>query len=434
MGLFTGKGRAHLAGHKDLTMHGEIAQCPVGDTIAIPLVDGTATDFEVLVKEGDHVKIGSLLAVRKSMYVPLYASVSGVVKGVEKRMHATKRQQNHIIIANDHLDEKIKVIDIKDPDHMTQENIVDAIKQLGIVGMGGSGFPTYKKYEGVKDVDTIIINGVECEPYITSDYHEMMLQTKALFDGAEFFRKAASAKCAIIAIKVGKPELYARLQAMAKSYEHISVTQVPDVYPMGWERLLIETVTKRTYDRLPSEAHVIVDNAASAISLSNGIRSGMPVIERLVTVSGNGIKYPTNIRVRVGTPVHEIIEAIGGYIADGEGYVLAGGPMMGRSITNDQFVISEYMNAITVLKKQEERTFACLKCGECTLHCPMHLQPVRIMQAEKANDSDLLGKLDVMRCVECGMCSYICPSKIEVTDFVAKGKRRYGLTLRRKKA
>ena len=160
----------------------------------------------------------------------------------------------------------------------------------------------------------------------------------------------------------------------------------------------------------------------------------MPVIERLVTVSGNGIKYPTNIRVRVGTPVHEIIEAIGGYIADGEGYVLAGGPMMGRSITNDQFVISEYMNAITVLKKQEEHTFACLKCGECTLHCPMHLQPVRIMQAEKANDSDLLGKLDVMRCVECGMCSYICPSKIEVTDFVAKGKRRYGLTLRRKKA
>lgn len=145
MGLFTGKGRAHLAGHKDLTMHGEIAQCPVGDTIAIPLVDGTATDFEVLVKEGDHVKIGSLLAVRKSMYVPLYASVSGVVKGVEKRMHATKRQQNHIIIANDHLDEKIKVIDIKDPDHMTQENIVDAIKQLGIVGMGGSGFPSYKK-------------------------------------------------------------------------------------------------------------------------------------------------------------------------------------------------------------------------------------------------------------------------------------------------
>ena len=434
MGLFTGKGRVHLAGHKDLTMHGEIAQCPVGDTIAIPLVDGTATDFEICVKEGDEVKIGTLLALRKSMYVPLYATVSGVVTGIEKRMHATKRQQNHVIIANNHLDEKVKVIDIKDPDHMTQQDIIEAIKQRGIVGMGGSGFPAYKKYEGVKDIDTIIINGVECEPYITSDYHEMMRQTQALCDGAEYFRKAAQAQRVIIAIKVGKPELYAKLEATAKNYEHITVTQVPDVYPMGWERLLIETLTKRTYDRLPSEAHVIVDNAASAISLSQGIRTGMPVISRLVTVSGNGIKYPTNIDVRVGTPVHEIIEAIGGYVADGEGYVLAGGPMMGRSIMNDRFVISEYMNAITVLKKQEEHTVACLKCGECTLHCPMHLQPVRIMQAEKANDSDLLGKLDVMRCVECGMCSYICPSKIEVTDFVAKGKRRYGLTLRRKKA
>jgi len=433
--LLSGVGRAHLEGHKELSNTKPVIEMEVPDTVWIPLVDGAATDFEVLVQPGDHVEIGTMIARRKGMDVPLYASVSGEVKGQVKKMHPTRRQQNHIEIINDHKDTSVKVLDIEDPEAMSPEDIVNAIRTLGVVGMGGSGFPTYIKYSNVKNIETIIINGVECEPYITSDYMTMMTHARDLFDGAAFFMKAAGAPEAKIAIKTGHPELYDILLEEAKNHDNITPVLVPDVYPMGWERTLVKEITGRDYDRLPAEAGCVVSNAMSAIALSQGIRTGMPVTERIVTVSGDGVKNPCNVKVRVGTPANLVIEASGGYIDDDvEGHVIAGGPMMGKSISRDDFVISEYMNALTVLKHKEEHVTACMRCGECVLHCPMNLQPVRIMNAEQWGDAELLEKLAVMRCVECGMCSYICPSKIEVTDFVQKGKRRVTLAQKRRAA
>ncbi len=438
MSILSGKGKVKLNGQKGLTKDKPILSIEAPDVVYIPLVLGMATDFDVHVKEGDHVCIGTKLATRKSMYVPIYSSVSGTVKGIEKRMHVSKRLQQHIVIENDHKDERVKAIEVSNPDDMSQSEVFEAIKELGLIGLGGSGFPTYIKYSHPENIDTILINGVECEPFLTSDHLAMKRDIKALFDGTQFLMKAADAKKAIIAIKEHKPDLMEMLVEEAKNYPSIEPKEVPDRYPMGWERVLVETVFKKEYDKLPAEIGVIVNNSSTAIALSKGIRNGEPITHRVVTFSGNGVVNPQNVEVAVGTPVNYIIEKIGGYIEDPydetEGFLLGGGPMMGKSVMNDTFVIYPYCNAITVLKKENIKPLPCLKCGECTLHCPAHLQPVRIMQGEKGANVELLEKLEVDRCVECGMCTYICPSKIEVTDMVAKAKRRVQLAQKRKNA
>ena len=433
MSILSGLGKVKLNGQKQLTKDKPILSIEAPDLVYIPLVIGTATDFDVHVKEGDRVYVGTKLATRKSVSVPIYSSVSGIVKGTERRMHASQRLQNHIVIENNHRNEKILAYEIDDPQQMTQEDIVKAIKELGIIGLGGSGFPTYLKYSHVEDIHTILINGVECEPYLTCDHLSMKKNVKALFDGTQFLMRAANAKNAIIAIKEHKPDLMGILLEEAKNYDNIVPKEVPDCYPMGWERTLIETIFKKEYDKLPSEVGVIVNNSSTAIALSKGIRENAPITHRIVTFSGDGLKNPQNVEVTIGTPVHDIIEQIGGYIDDDcDGFVLGGGPMMGKAVMNDTFVIHAHCNAITVLKKQKVTAIPCLRCGECTLHCPMHLQPVRIMQAGKSDNIDLIEKLDAMRCVECGMCTYICPSKIEVTDSVVKAKRRYQFLQRKR--
>ncbi len=433
MSILSGKGRIKIDGKKGLTKDKPILSIEAPDVVYIPLVLGLATDFEVHVKEGDRVCIGSKLATRTSMYVPIYSSVSGTVKGIEKRMHASKRLQDHIVIENDHKNERVKALDVANPDSMTQSEVYEAIKELGIVGLGGSGFPTHIKYSNPSNIETILINGVECEPYLTSDHLAMKKDVKALFDGVHYFIIAAGAKNGIIAIKEHKPDLLELLLEEAKNYDNISVQEVPDRYPMGWERVLIETVFKKTYDKLPAEIGVIVNNSSTAIALSRGIRHGVPITHRVVTFSGTGLKNPQNVEVAIGTPVNYIVEKIGGYIdEDCDGYLLGGGPMMGQSVMNDTFVIYSHNNAITVMKKEKINSLPCFKCGECTLHCPAHLQPVRIVQAEKAANVELIEKLDTSKCVECGMCTLVCPCKLEVTDNVKKAKRRLQLAQRRK--
>ncbi len=434
MSFLSGLGRVKLDGQKGLTKDKPIKVIDAPECVYVPLVIGAATQFEIHVAEGDHVCVGTKLATRKDMYVPIYSPISGTVKGFEKRMHATGRPQNHVVIENDGQNETVKVLDIADVEAMSAQEIVDAMKEMGLVGLGGSGFPTYIKYGNVQNITTVVINGVECEPFITSDHVAMKRDVKALFDGVSLMKKAADASLAVIAIKKGKPDLLALLNAEVANYPGIEVKEVPDVYPMGWERTLVKQLTKKDYDRFPSEVGVIVNNASTAIALSKGIRNGEAITKRIVTVSGNGVKDPQNVEVVVGTPFNQIIEAIGGYADAADGFVLSGGPMMGKSVMNDQFVISAYTNSVTCMIRENIESLPCLKCGECTSHCPAHLQPVKIIQAEKRADVEMLEKLDVMRCIECGMCTYICPSKIEVTDFVSKAKRRVNLANIKKNA
>ncbi len=423
MAILSGSGRVHLNGHKELTKDLDIRIMPAPDIVYVPLAMGTNNEFEVLVKAGDYVKKGTRIAFREDIYVPVYAPVSGSVRGVEKRMHVSGRPQPHLVIVNDHEDASEPLPDF---DVSSAAGIVTAMKESGLVGLGGSGFPTFLKYQNVQNITTILINGVECEPYLTSDHVAMKKDADKLFKGLRLMMQAAHAEKGIVAIKEHKPDLLEILKNAAAP--GVEVVEVPDRYPMGWERTLVKQVTKKDYVRLPSEVGVIVNNASTAIALANAVYEHQPITERIVTLSGDGVKNPGNILAAVGTPIKDIVAFAGGYSDAPEGIVLNGGPMMGNAVMNDNVVITSYTNGLTCLIKKEEKSWPCLKCGMCVDHCPAHLQPVKIVMAEKTANLEYLEKLCVSDCIECGTCSYVCPSKIEVTDFVKKAKRRLNMS------
>ena len=265
-------------------------------------------------------------------------------------------------------------------------------------------------------------------PYIHHkiDYIILIKYTKELIIGTETMVKMAQANAAIIAIKKTKVDLIKKVREALVDTPNITVREVPDVYPMGWERTVVYEVFKKRYDRLPGEVGVIVDNATTAISFAQALLEGTGITHKMVTVSGDAIKTPRNVWVPVGTKVKEIVAKLGGYTCE-DVLCLAGGPMMGRSVINDEWVISPYTNAVTILETKPIDSVACLRCGQCSEHCPAGLQPVRIRQAEKAGDVETIKANDVMSCIECGMCTYICPSKLDVTESVRRAKRRVQL-------
>lgn len=425
MNLLSGIGKKKLNGKKELTKSKEVVTLSEPEFIYIPLIIGASLDFEIHVKEGDYVKKGTKVATRKDLYVPLYSPVSGYVKGIEKRMHTSGKVQNHLIIENDFKYEEETPFSFENVDDMSKETLVEAMKEIGLLGLGGSGFPTYVKYQSAKNTEVILINAVECEPYLTSDYKIMEKHSESLVDGVHFLMKAADAPKGIIAVKIINDKLIEKLKKASEKYKNIEIVPVPDVYPMGWERVLIREIFKKEYDRFPSEIGIIVNNATTAIYYSEALRENKAITHRIVTVSGEAIKNPENVYVPIGTTANYIIEKIGGYNENYEEIVLlGGGPMMGKSIANDQFVISSYSNSITVLPKEEIEEHPCLRCGLCVEYCPAKIQPVQIMNAEKAKDLDRVVLASADKCIACGMCTFICPSKIEVTDWVGKAKTR----------
>ena len=423
MSLLSGIGKKRLNGKKDLTKKKEILNLREPDTIYIPLIMGSSLEFDVHVKEGDYVKKGTKLVTGKDIYVPIYSPVSGVVKGVAKRMHTSGKVQNHLIIENDFKNEEVVPFSYENIDNLTRQELIGAMKEIGVLGLGGSGFPTYVKYESAKNIDTVLINAVECEPYLTSDYKVMEKHVEELADGTNLLMKAADSKRGIIALKAVNSDLIDKLRKAVEKYEKIEIIGVPDAYPMGWERVLIREIFKKEYDRFPSEIGIIVNNATTAIYFSEALRDRKAITHRIVTISGEGVKNQENVYVPIGTSVDYIVNQIGGYNEKyDELVVIGGGPMMGKYIANDQFVISSYSNSITILPKEEVEELPCLRCGLCVEYCPAKIQPVQIMNAEKAKDLEKSQKACADRCITCGLCTFVCPSKIEVTDWVGKAK------------
>lgn len=432
MGFFSGKSRIKVRGYKELTNAKPPMEFVKPKVIAVPLKHMGVEAFDVHVKIGDMVKIGTKIATRSDHFtVPLFSSVSGKVIGIEKRDHSTIKKTQHIIIENDFNDEKELLAEpIDDINHLTREFVNDAIKNFGIVGLGGAGFPTYVKYVFADNTNTVLLNGVECEPYITTDDLYMKQHPELLVQGLLLLMKAADADNGIIAIKEDKKELFQFLTDYRlghyKGY-NIKIVQVTDRYPVGWERVLIRNVCGLEYDRLPSEAGVVVNNTTTAISLANCIKTGMPMYERYVTFSGNGFKKPQNAKVRIGTVLADAIEAIGGYTDDvaRKSRLVCGGPMMGASIVSDAVSINTANNAFLCFTNERETQVACLCCGRCIEHCPSNLQPVQISRFSQEKDFDTLKKLAVNKCIGCGTCSYICPSNIDVTEAVTRAKQLY---------
>ncbi len=423
MNIFQSLVMQTLDAHKQATCHQDVVVVDEKQiaNVYLPIVGPNGADIELFVKEGDHVDVGTLIGRRKDFYVPIFSPVSGTIKAKVNRYNpVVGRATPHYEIANDFLNTRatpLATVTMSSP----REAIVAAIKEAGLVGLGGAGFPTYVKYENAKNIDTLIINGVECEPYLSTDFKVGEAYAIDVVKGAELFRLASGAARGLIAIKVKKPELKAALAAQIEAYPNLRLVEVPNVYPMGWERTLIKKLTGRSYDKLPSEAHVLVNNLTTAYAAARSLLYGEPLTHRIVTFSGAGLANEANVLVPIGTPVDFIVKYIGGY-AQEEVTAFAGGPMSSKAVSDDTFVIQAPMGAYTVLPPAQSREIACLRCGSCTMACPAYLQPIEIKIALDGNNIDRLLKLDVMRCVECGLCSYVCPSGIEVTEAVRKAK------------
>ena len=424
MSLFKGKMCQHIPGFKELSEHETVIEIMDTPKVYIPLIVGPSTNVSVLVETGAQVKVGTMVALcDERNYVPLFSSVSGTVVGIEKRMHSSLKQINHLVIENDGLyqvDETLEGIDYKTA---SNEELIDFMMKKGIVGLGGAGFPAYIKYKFAKDVQMLIINAVECEPFITADYKSIFTNMKNLIDGVLAMKKMANAKEAVIAIKKSHPDLITFVKGNVELIEGVKVVEVPDVYPMGWERVLVRQILKKEYDRLPGEVGAVVNNVETAIAFGEALNSGLPIVNKTLTISGTAIAKPSNVTVPIGTPADYIVAKLGGYTEENV-KIIAGGPMMGKTVVNDKFVVDRPTNAITILANIPYDSVACLRCGKCSDHCPAGLQPVRIAQAVKTKDKAAMQRLCATDCIECGLCTYICPSRLDVTENVRRAKRQ----------
>lgn len=415
----------HIDGKKALSKVHPMVEYLNPDHVFIPLVERNLK-LTPTVEVGDKVKIGQSVADDGYGAFTSHASISGEVKAIKKVWHSSGKMVEAIHIENDHktiLDESIK--ERKDIEGLSRDELIDIMKKAGINGLGGAGFPSYIKYQTRDDIHTVIINAVECEPYLTCDYHFLIAHPEKLLRGASYMMRAADAERVVIAYKSYNQKIEDVLAPFMEKYPHIQLMPVKDIYPAGWEKYIVEQVTNKTYRSLPSQVGVIVNNSATAISYADAVEQNIPLISRPITITGEGINDPKTFFVPIGTKVSELIAQCGGYI-EGlnpmEANYIAGGPMTGRAIFIDDLVVNDTLGAVIIRPIYKWDYPECLGCGRCADVCPVYLTPTEIKKAYERKDIKLLGLLDANKCVQCGLCSYVCPSHVEITEAVTKGK------------
>ena len=371
---------------------------------------------EVLVKEKQKIKCGEKI-IKTKFDSFIHSSVSGKVIGFEEKVDYQNNKSKFIKIENDLKETNdFKKVDIK---KITKEKFTELLKENGIVGLGGAGFPTYIKYD-TDNVETLIINGVECEPYITADHTILFNKIKEIVETLKIIEKIYNLKEIFIAIKTGNLNLKDKIIPMINE-TNIKLIEVPNLYPMGCEKSLVRYVKHTDYVKLPIEKNIIVSNASTIYAINNAL-NGIPLIEKIITVSGNSINNPTNIKVKIGTTFNELKDTFKGY-SEKDIVLVAGGPMMGAAIETDEFVIPNNLNCVIALKNTKVLDpITCLRCGKCADHCPAKICPVLVK--DNINNVDELKRLDVSRCIECGICSFVCPSKINLREYLKQAKKK----------
>lgn len=363
-------------------------------------------DSKLLV--GDYVYKYQTIGHKERFNVPIISSVSGTVVDIK---------DGYIKIKNDLLEKTEKEIINRDVSKIKKEEFLDIIEKAGIIGMGGAGFPTHMKYKTDKNIELLIVNAVECEPYITADYSIMNEKCNELLEGINNIIRINKINNAILAIKKTNVEVIKKFKEIIDKYPKIELRIVRDIYPMGWERTLIKEVTKKEYNILPIELGIVVNNISTIFAINNALKHDIPLVERIITITGENVKNPGNVMVKIGTSVNEILKFMGGIHDDS--VLISGGPMMGVEINKTDY-IKPQMNCILVLPKpKEENIINCLRCGKCVSACPANLAPVLI---KECSDKEELIKLQVNKCISCGLCSYICPSRIDLRNIVNEKK------------
>lgn len=427
----TFRGGIHPVGHKELTSGRETIPAPVPGRVYIPLSQHIGAPCAPLVVVGDEVKKGQRIGEGKGFVsAPVHASVSGKVVAIELMEHPGGSFVPCIVIENDGREEWAESVrPAGDPALLAPEEIRKVIWDAGIVGLGGATFPAHVKYAPVegKRVEVVILNGAECEPYLTADHRLMLERPERIVAGLGYIMRSVGCTRGIIAIEDNKMDAVAALRQAASSAENIGVQVLKEKYPQGSEKQLIYGCTGRQVPAggLPLAVGVIVNNVGTAAAVADAVEKGIPLIERYVTVSGNGVRQPANYLVRVGTLFRELIARSGGYDGEVE-KIIAGGPMMGKTVFSDGLPVVKGSSGIVVMKKEtarETKEYPCVRCAKCIDVCPAFLEPTSLVKMAKRGAWEEAQDGDVMSCIECGSCVYSCPAMIPLIQHIRRAKQ-----------
>lgn len=435
----TFKGGAHPYDGKKMSRECPIEILNPGDTLVYPLSQHIGAMAKPLIKAGDRVLVGQKIAEKGGFIsANIHSSVSGTVKAIEKRLVATGGMVDSIIVENDGMYEEAAPIFSGNPDELSKDEIIKIIEEAGIVGMGGAGFPTNVKLspKNADIIDSIIVNGAECEPYLTSDYRRMVEQTDKLVKGLKIVLKIFPDAKGYFGIEDNKPEAIEALLKATENEDRIEVVPLKTKYPQGGERSMIYAVTGRKINSkmLPADVGCIVHNVDTIYAIYNAVYNGKPLIERIVTITGDAVRTPKNFQVRIGTSFRELIDAAGGFTTEPE-KIISGGPMMGFSFFNIDVPVVKGSSSLLAFIKDDvshEEPSACIRCGRCAAACPEHLLPMKLAALAGQNEPEEFKKLGGMECVECGCCSYVCPAKRQVTQSVRSMKKLIIASARKK--
>ncbi len=418
-------GGIHPVEGKEPTEHKPLVRFPAPENVVIPLSMHLGAPANAIVNVGDYVKMGQKIGEAAGFIsAPVHSSVSGKVIAIQDLPHATRGTCTAIVIENDGkdtLDESIKPN--KPLEELTPAEIIEIVKEAGIVGMGGAGFPTYVKLNPGKPIDAVLVNACECEPMLTADHRVLLEFADDIIFGLLAEMKTVSAPKGIIVIEENKPDAIALFREKTADIDSIEVLEVATQYPQGGEKMLIKRALGRSVPsgKLPADVGACVSNVSTVKAIADAIKTGMPLIERVTTVTGKYIPNPQNFIVRVGTSASELIEACGG-ISNEDALIKAGGPMMGFPQTTQFTPIMKGSNGIIAIDNDVTEAQNCIKCGRCVDVCPMELKPLYYYKHAIASDWRSCKDMNIMDCMECRCCEYICSSKLPLVNMIKMGK------------
>lgn len=439
MGISTFKGGVHPYDGKDLAKDQPIRRIKPKEILVYPLSQHIGAPASPIVAVGDTVLRGQKIAEAGGFVsAPVFASVSGTVKAIEPRHVATGDLVNSIIIENDGEMKETDFHGVEDVASLSKEQIIEKVKEAGVVGMGGAGFPTHVKLSPKEPdkIEFIIANCAECEPYLTADYRRMLENPEELIGGMKIVLRLFDHAKGILGVEDNKPDCIQKLKELTKDEERIEVMPLKTKYPQGGERQLIYATTGRSINSkmLPADAECIVDNVETLVAINRAVKEGKPVMDRIFTVTGDAVANPGNFEYCIGMSYAEILEEAGGFKEDPE-KMISGGPMMGFAVFSLEIPTTKTSSSLLCFKKDDvsaSEVTACINCGRCVSVCPEQIVPSRLAKMSQFHDSESFERWNGMECIECGSCSYICPAKRPLAQYIKTMKKQI-LAERRKK-